>query len=140
MNWGKGIVLTFVIFVGVIATLVTISMKQDVSLVSKDYYVEELAYQDQIDRINNKNSMEKKPEIKKTGEVIVLQLNVPESDGSVHFFRPSNARFDKKYKLAINESGTQVFKASDFEKGFWKVKINWQKDGKEYYSEHNLVL
>jgi len=140
MNWGKSIVVVFVIFVGIMATLVTISMRQDVSLVSKDYYVEELAYQDQIERINNKNLMEEKPEIRKAGEVIILELNVPKSIGSVHFFRPSNAKFDKKYKLAINQSGIQVFKSTDFEKGFWKVKINWEKDGKEYYSEHNLIL
>jgi len=64
MNWGTGIVIAFVCFAGVLATIVTISMKQDVGLVAKDYYKQEIAYQDQIDRKTNYNQLERKPVIK----------------------------------------------------------------------------
>lgn len=140
MNWGKGIVVAFVCFIGVIATLVTISMKQDVSLVAKDYYVQEIAYQDQIDRIENKNRMEIQPSVElKTGNIELL-IKKLELEGTIHFFRPSNAKLDKKYVIKLDKNGKQLFSASDFEKGLWKVKINFTSEGREYYSEHSLVL
>jgi hypothetical protein len=40
MNWGKWIIVSFVLFAGFIGTLVTVCVRQDISLVSKDYYKE----------------------------------------------------------------------------------------------------
>ena len=57
MNWGTKITLSFIAFVGIIITMVVISMRQDISLVAKDYYVQEIAYQDQIDRIRNNHDL-----------------------------------------------------------------------------------
>lgn len=140
MNWGTRIVIAFACFIGVIATLVTISMRQDVSLVAKDYYVQEIAYQDQIDRIENKNRMEIQPSIEIKSGVVELSIKKSELEGTIHFFRPSDAKLDKKYVIQLDQNGTQAFKAADFEKGLWKVKINFTSEGKEYYSEHSLVL
>ena len=53
MNWGKWIIVSFVLFAAFIGILVVICVRQDISLVSKNYYQEELAYQQQIDRMNN---------------------------------------------------------------------------------------
>ena len=61
MNWGTKIILAFAGFIAVIFTLAYISMGQDVNLVSKDYYVQELAYEEQIQRIRNTQSLEQKP-------------------------------------------------------------------------------
>ena len=47
MNFGKWIVVAFVFFSLFIGTLVTVCVRQDISLVSTDYYKEELIYQDQ---------------------------------------------------------------------------------------------
>ena len=57
MNWGKSIILAFVLFAGFIATLVVVCVREDISLVSKDYYKEELLYQDQIQRLNNASQL-----------------------------------------------------------------------------------
>ncbi len=140
MNWGTGIVIAFTCFVAVIVSLVVISMRQNISLVDKDYYVQEIAYQDQIERINNKNEMSQKPEIKKENGTIIIALHDRDLTGEIHFFRPSDASLDKKYVLQLDEAGIQQFSAFDFEKGLWKIKVNWNKNGKEYYSEHSLTL
>ena len=63
MNWGNKIAISFIIFIGIIVTMVVISMKQDISLVSTDYYEQEIAYQDQIDRMERTRGLEKQPEI-----------------------------------------------------------------------------
>ena len=140
MNWGTRIVITFVCFVAVIVTMVVISMRQNISLVDKDYYVQEIAYQDQIERIKNKNEMGEKPEVIKRNGKIIISINDQDLAGEVHFFRPSDASLDKKYVLMLNEKGQQSFAMVDFEKGLWRIKVNWNKNGKEFYSEHSLTL
>ncbi len=143
MNWGTRIVLSFIAFVGVIVTLVVISMRQDIHLVATDYYVQELAYQDQIDRIKNSEGLkELKPEIKynEEGNVITLStLNAEALKGTIYFFRPSDASLDKKYTINMRD-GQQHFSAADFEKGMWRVKVNWTSSDKEFYTEKVLIL
>jgi nitrogen fixation protein FixH len=142
MNWGNRIVLTLVLFVGLIVTLVVISMNQDIGLVADDYYVQELAYQDQIDRIQNVKDLKVQPKVvsDKQTNTVVLTIKDKELEGEVHFFRPSDATLDRKFKLQLDVNGQQQFNTSDFEKGLWKVKINWKEAGEQYYSEHILIL
>ncbi|HNP19821.1 MAG TPA: FixH family protein [Fulvivirga sp.] len=142
MNWGNGITLTLILFVVLIATLVVISMRQNISLVAEDYYVQELAYQDQMDRIENGNRLSNKAHIEVDAKIGTMSLSIPDKNliGEVHFFRPSDAKLDRKYKLQLDKDGLQVFNIKDFEKGFWKVKINWSADGKEFYSEQVVVI
>ncbi|GAA0189303.1 hypothetical protein GCM10009122_49340 [Fulvivirga kasyanovii] len=144
MNWGTKIVMSFILFVGLIVTMVTISMRQDVSLVAKDYYVQEIAYQDQIERIKNYRDLGEnqiKLEYKKQTSQIVLTL--PKSyagKGEIHFFRPSDASLDARYVLRPDSEGYQRFEAGDFKKGLWKVKISWHENDREYYEEKTLVI
>ena len=63
MNWGKSIIAAFLFFALFIGVLVFICMKQEVSLVSKDYYKDEINYQQQIERLNNAEHLESKPTI-----------------------------------------------------------------------------
>ncbi|ELR70754.1 hypothetical protein C900_03362 [Fulvivirga imtechensis AK7] len=144
MNWGTKIVIVFVLFAGLIVTLVTISMKQDVSLVAKDYYVQEIAYQDQIERIKNYKKLgAEQLRITYDDSRSVVVITAPgnhKREGEVHFFRPSDASLDSKYALKPNGDGHQYFDVKNFKKGLWKIKISWQENGREYYEEKTLVI
>lgn len=146
MNWGKGIVLAFVGFFGVIFTLAYISMQQDISLVADNYYEKELAYEDQMDRIKNTDGLMEKPAVsldKKQGQA---KLQFPEAlktsiyEGSIQFFRPSNAALDQTFDIRLDEEGLQTFDISRFPKGLWKVKISWKSKNREYYNESTMIL
>ncbi|MEM9858220.1 MAG: FixH family protein [Bacteroidota bacterium] len=143
MNWGTKITITFIAFVGVIVTMVVISMSQDIHLVAKDYYVQELAYQDQMDRITNSNALnELKPEVNYDAKKKSITLSTPngkELNGTIYFFRPSDARLDKKYTIQLVD-GQQVFSSSELDKGLWRVKVNWKDKDKEFYTEKVLIL
>jgi len=146
MNWGKGIIVAFVLFAGVIGTMVIIAMKQDVSLVSADYYKQEIDYQSQIERHNNYNELSIKPSIKKEkGRSLVLEYPAPLLksfiSGEVLFFRPSDANLDRKYKIQLDEKGKQKFDLEGMMKGMWKVRISWKdKVNDEYFSETILNI
>ncbi len=146
MNWGKGIILAFIGFFGVIFTLAYISMQQDISLVADNYYEQELAYEDQIERIKNTDGLTKKPAIsvdKKQGQAKLKfpsELKGSVYEGSIQFFRPSSAALDQTFDILLDEEGFQTFDISRFPRGLWKVKISWKSKNREYYNEATMIL
>ena len=146
MNWGKGIFITFIIFAGIMTTMVVISMRQEVGLVAPDYYKQEIAYQDQIDRMNNYNQLTEKPSVsvdRTTSEVVVSfpksQINLIEG-GEIQLFRSSQTGLDQSFELKLDELGEQRIKVSQFLKGKWKVKLFWKGNTEEYYNEVTINL
>lgn len=142
MNWGKWIIVAFVLFAAFIATLVTVCMRQDVSLVSKDYYKEELAYQAQIGRVTNASQLAVKPLIQKAGHFIAVDFGLlNEIDhGSLKLFRPSDAAMDQVFELKPSADGYQLFPVTDLEKGMYRARMQWTMHGKEYYVEQIVYL
>ena len=53
MNWGKGLIIGMVCFMGFIITLVTIMMNQKIDLVTDNYYLKELEYNKTYDALSN---------------------------------------------------------------------------------------
>ena len=108
MNWGKSSVVAFIMFAGFIATLVTVCIREDVSLVSKDYYKDELAYQDQIRRVNNANALSQKPTIQKVGNSLEIHFNQFNNieNGILKLFRPSDSAMDTVFALKAENADT----------------------------------
>ena len=142
MNWGKWIIVSFVLFAAFIGILVVICVRQDISLVSKNYYQEELAYQQQIDRMNNTTRLDEKPVIAITGHALEIQFSQFNNleGGEVNVFRPSDLCFDKQFILYTSTETTQRFDISSFPKGMYRVKMRWSMKGKEYYVEQVIIL
>lgn len=141
MNIGKWIVVSFVLFAAFIATLVTVCMRQEVSLVSGNYYEEELQFQAQIDRERNANALPTKPSIGLKGRQLELALNqsMPITEGTLHIFCPSDARMDRKFKVSP-DLDTQVFDLEELNSGMYRVKFRWTMNDKEFYREEVIHL
>ena len=141
MNWGHKITLSFVVFIGIIITMVVISMKQDVGLVSADYYKQEIAYQDQIDRIKRTKDLESAPEIGINREFGLLEIKLPQkeiAEGEVWLFRPSDDGEDRKYPMP--STGLIQIPIDDFIAGRWQVKVLWTHAALEYYVEEDIYI
>lgn len=146
MNWGHYITFTLIGFALVIFSLVTISMKQDVSLVASDYYKQEIAYQDQIDKISNFNQLSEKPEFKLNTSNVVMEVSFPDhlvskmTNGTIQLYRPSESQVDKLIDIKLGQSGEQKIPMNTLKKGLWKAKINFEIEGKSFYHEKNVIL
>ncbi|PIB35413.1 hypothetical protein BFP72_08395 [Reichenbachiella sp. 5M10] len=142
MNWGHKITITFILFAILIITMVTISVRQEIHLVAPDYYEEELAYQDQIDRMHHYNALPNKPSLVKDNGRLILtfpdSLNI--TQGEILFFRPSHSGMDQKFLLRLDEHNQQTFVQSDFQKGLWKTKLSWQDQNQDYFVEQTIIL
>ena len=143
MNWGKSIVLAFVLFGSFIAALVTVCMRQDVNLVTKEYYKEELVYQDQIDRMAHTAMLEQKPEIVIEGGYI-LKVTYSDfnklNDGVIQLFRPSDPLMDKEFQLQKSRENVQFFSTAGMSKGMYRARVRWTMEGQDFFLEQIIHL
>ena len=138
----KWIVTAFVLFALFIGTLVVVSMKQEVSLVSKDYYQDELKHSKKMQRMNNANALVAKPELSFEGNKVKLsfdQLNAIEK-GKLTVQRPSRAALDFQFEVPASSTPSQYFELKQWEQGLYRVGFAWTANGSEYYVEKLLVL
>jgi hypothetical protein len=142
MNFGKWIVVAFVLFAAFIATLVTVCVRQDIPLVTKEYYEEELVYQEQISRIENANQLAEKPLISVDGHSLKVEYTrLPEMEkAELKLFRPSDPELDQKFELTPSSETSQQFAIANPVPGLYRARLRWEQSGKEYYMEKIVIL
>ena len=142
MNFGKWIVVAFVLFATFIATLVTVCVRQDISLVSKDYYADELNYQGQIQRLNNTAQLQERPVIKVVNHTLHIEFNQLDKmeNGTLKLFCPSNAKMDRDFKVSPSHPQVQSFNLDALQKGMYRAKLSWKMNGKEFYQEEVIYI
>jgi len=144
MSWGIRITVLYVSFMILIVTMVVISSSSKAELVAKDYYAQELNYQQRITAINNEQGLNESINHELTNGTFVLSFpseNKREDfSGELVFFRPSDSSKDVKLKLNFNEEGKQMIDTRSYTKGVYKVCISWHNDGKEFYKEEVINL
>lgn len=136
MNWGKSIVLAFIGFAMFIGVLVTICVKQNVNLVSKDYYKEELNYQEQIDQLANAEALLEKPRIVVTAKHLQLVFSSEVERGELKLLRPSDARFDASFAI----DSTRRFDLSKYPTGRYNASLQWESGGRKYLMKEAINL
>ncbi len=144
MNWGNKILVVFVAFAIFIFYLVYRCTQTQVDLVSKDYYKDELAYQDVIDGRNNVAALTGKVNISQKEDNLVIQLphemNGKKIEGLIWFYAPADAQKDKKIELQVNDSSQQVIDKKMLHSGNYTVKISWEAANNKYYNEQPLMI
>ena len=144
LNWGTGIAAFYTLFAGTMIFFVFKSTNYDHSLVRDDYYQADLTYQQQYDKISNDQANTLLKVEHTAGEdVVSLHLNdldLTAVEGDVHFFRPSNAKYDVHLPLEFDAQGVQKISTTELLPGLWRLKVDWTADGQGYYTEVQLVL
>lgn len=132
----------FVFFALFIGTLVAVCMREDISLVSADYYNQELAYQDQIKKINNTAGLAIKPSIKIMGGKLIIEFDKTSEieSGDVLLFCPSNSKMDRRFKLKAEGESSSKLDLSGLATGMYRVKLSWRVNGSDYYQEEVINI
>ncbi len=138
INWGTGIVIAILAFMIFILSFVYKSVaidKYQHQLVTDDYYKEELHYQEEIDKLNNANTLKEKIKIKNSNEGILIsfpqELDPNLIKGLVVFKRMSNPNLDFKNEIKLTNHHMQIPKSSLVE-GKWNIIIDWQYKDQEF--------
>ena len=144
MNWGNKLLITFVVFGSGMFYLVYRSVTTNFDLVDKEYYKNELRYEEVIDGVKRANALSDVVKLTQTDRGLELQLPAEMNNqivaGTVHFYCAYDARKDKKFKLNTDATGMQVLNAKQIAPGNYTVKINWNAGGEDYYTEKSIIL
>ncbi len=142
MNFGKWIVVSFVLFGVFIASLVAICVRQDINLVSLDYYNRELAHQQKMELIENANKLSSLPEFSIEANVLVVSFTdfKKVETGELHLLRPSDSKLDRKFAVTASSGKIQQYPLEVWSKGLYRASMQWRMDGQEYYYEKLIVL
>ena len=139
MSWGIKITILYIGFVVLIVTMVAMTMSQKVDLVSKDYYAQELKFQDKIDQSNRANALiEPLNWMVSNGKI---EINFPKEfknqkiTGTINLFRPSDASLDKKIAVLSMQNGKQIISTSTLKAGVYKIQIEWNVGDESFYNE-----
>lgn len=142
MNFGKWIVVSFVVFAAFIATLVAVCVRQDISLVRKDYYQTELMHQVKMDRLRNAGQLAQLPAITiKDGwvEITFDQFDAVDT-GVLTIMRPSDAKLDHSFPLSASQVGSKRYQLKAWKKGLYRVSMEWSMNGRDYAYENTIVI
>ena len=142
MDFGKWIVVAFVFFGFFIATLVTVCIRQDINLVSKNYYQDELAHQQKMDLVRNTQALEASPQISlDEGRVSITFPGFGLlQKGELRLLRPSDERLDHKFPLLPSPDSLQQFVLPHWQRGLYRVSMQWTMEGKDFYYEKLIVM
>jgi hypothetical protein len=143
-NWGTKLILVFSIFVVGMVWLVVMSMRQKVDLVAKNYYQDELRYQEVLNATTLANGLSAAVRVTKETDFVTIQLPqeiaVGPVQGNIFFYCPSDAKKDRHIPLTINGKGLQAVALRQLAPGKYTVKIAWEFNKQKYYAEQTLIL
>ena len=144
MSWGWKITILYSGFVIMILTFVIASTQQEFHLVTEDYYAEEIAYQNRIDRTKAALALSDPMAIRLVAQDGVIEIDYPDEQrtpaGEIHLYRPDNARHDQKIAIAPDADHRQRLSLQGLKPGLWKVQVTWQANGQEFYKEQVVVF
>ncbi len=145
MNWGAKLTLVIVVFIALMAIMVVYSFRQDLNMVTENYYEKDLQYQQQIEKIKNTRSLIEKPQVLYRITDKIVSITFPERinhniEGEIQLFRPSDHKLDKSYKISLDEYGRQLIHVSALSRGEWYVKLMWKDQHDEFYDEVKIFI
>ncbi|TYA92314.1 FixH family protein [Seonamhaeicola marinus] len=144
LNWATGIVLAFIGFISFIMYFIVtmnIDDKYDHDLVTEDYYAEELAYQNDINKLKNAKQLSENIVYKKTAEGLLIEfpsnIDYKTITGKVFLYRPSNKQLDFESTISLSNPHLLI-PDSRLVGGRWNIKIDWQVNGNSYLFKESL--
>lgn len=144
--WPIGIATFFAILIFALATWAVVAHRNREELVSTDYYEQEMAYQQQINRLRRSADSGVSIGYAPVGQGGVIRIAWPlasrpaDAQGRVRLYRPSEAALDREVPLLVGADGIQNINAGTLKPGLWKVRVHWGPEVSGYYAEGSVVV
>jgi len=145
INWGTGIVIAFVVFIGFILFLIALMMsdtKLDHELVTEEYYEKGTYYQKEIDAEKNAQLLPENVVITKSSEGILVVFPKTQEyskiEGIISFYRPSNKYLDFDFPIVLS-SNNLLIPDNNLLEGRWDIQVNWNYEGINYLYKDKIT-
>lgn len=143
--WPYAIIGWFALFGTAMAAWIVVAVRNDMDLVSADYYEREILHQRQIDRQARTHPIQSEVKVAYDDAQQRITVALPASHaaqarGKINFYRPSDAKLDREAKLSVNAGGEQALDAKPLRPGLWKVRVQWTVAGEEYFFDQAVTI
>lgn len=142
-NWGTGIFLFYTVFAASLFFQVFASTQFQHDLVEENYYEKDLAYQSRFDRMVNSQQNKKPLRINYSSVEKMVHFSFPTNgipiNGNIRFYRANDGAKDVKLDIQTTADGTMSVPVSTFVPGRWKVEVEWERAGVQYYDSKNIM-
>lgn len=132
--------MAFVLFIGYLAYK---SINTKYELVSKDYYKDELRYQEKIDGRANAEKISAVTFLQNDTSFTVVMPKEQKGKnltGELWFYCPTNEGYDKKIGLVVDSSNQQIIVKTQLHKTNYTLKFFWKQDSTNYYLEKEISI
>ncbi|HIP48027.1 MAG TPA: hypothetical protein EYG92_03560 [Lutibacter sp.] len=138
LNWGQSIAVVlflFVIFIGSFVYKTLFVSEYDHALVSKEYYKEEMHYQEEIDRLENASKLNENIEIDTNSNGITIQfpssMDYKEITAHLKLMYNTDTSFDIEKEIKLDSLSFQI-SDKDLVKGRYLLKLIWEINENSY--------
>jgi len=142
--WPYGVLTAFLLFGIGMTTVVTIAVRHPETLVSDNYYENEVRFQQQIDSAARAQKAGAEIRCDAAARQVVIALPAAQLaqkfSGTVVLYRPNAPEQDRSFALQPLADGTQTLNLAQFATGQWLLKVSWEAGGEGYYLEQRLVV
>jgi len=142
--WPYGIIAFFGLLFCGMATIVTIAATHRESMVSQNYYEQELKFQDQIDAAARAQKSGATIAADAAGGNVVITVPAAQLaqkfSGTIELYRPSEPKLDQTLPLTPRADGTQTLDDSRLAAGLWLVRARWNAGGENYFLEQKITV
>lgn len=143
ISWGYKIAITYFIFVAGIGFLAFKASSEKFDLVTKDYYDEELKYQQVIDQAANSARLSAPVIIEKSENALSIQFPEEMKDKfkKIDFYLYYAADAKKDFRIQLETNEAQLKQAlPDGMAGMYELKLTWSAEGIKYYHEQKIFF
>jgi len=144
--WPYAIAGYFAFAITGIACLITWAVKQNMDLVRSDYYEQEILFQQHIDAAARTRALGANVALNFDANAHALLVRVPAThvaqsfDGTLHLYRPSDAKLDRHLKLKPATTGEQLMNTAELAPGLWRARVEWTANRESYLLENSIVV
>ena len=142
--WPYGIIIAFVLFLSGTASLIVIAATHPQSLVSGNYYEQEIKYQGRIDGTARARQSGAAVNFDAATRRLVISLPATQTgrdlSGQIELYRPSAAGLDRQYKLQPDAEGRQSLDLAALPEGPWEIRVSWNASGQDFFLDRKIVI
>ncbi|PHI19719.1 hypothetical protein CEQ90_11775 [Lewinellaceae bacterium SD302] len=143
-HWGHGIALFYTTFALTMIFAVIKSTSFDNSLVTKDYYAQDIAYQQTMDRLSHSRELVRGVRVDKREDQYVLVFPIQDVGdditGKVQLYSPVSSDRDLNWDLMAGEDGEQRIPLEKIPNGRYQLIVKWTDGKLQYQDEFPLYL
>lgn len=144
MNWGYKILMVIIVFLGGMAFMIQLAMRQKNEMVDEQYYQKELRYQKIIDAEQNYKNLKQSIQLSEAGNKVIIEFPALSvnllQNGSIEFLRSSDQSKDTTISIQCDKDNKMYIAKEAFITGEYTARFNWINNDIRYYTQEKVFI